>query len=183
LEHPTDWIAATFHQGQLTVMLVRRVFLAIAFGCLVGWAVPPPPRRRTIRGGRLTLGDKALAEIKNGAAARRRWKPFQGASGHLFRRPSISRFVLARYCGRPPTPSARSSPAVRGAGGAVLCCALLAIFRRDLQDRQGGESQPDPGDAIVHCQVQAAGQEPVRAEWRLKDNGATTASSTSRSKG
>jgi len=86
--------------------------------------------------------------------------------------PSISRFVLGRYW--------RASTDGERAEFTQLFEELVVQSYAARFSQYSGESfkidkvvkdQPDPGDAIVHCQVQAAGQEPVRAEWRLKNNG------------
>jgi phospholipid transport system substrate-binding protein len=86
--------------------------------------------------------------------------------------PSISRFVLARYW--------RAATDAERAEFTQLFETLVVQSYAARFSQYSGETfkidnvvkdQPDPGDAIVHCHVQATGQEPVRADWRLKDTG------------
>ena len=160
--------------GRLTLMLARRVLLAVAVGCLIGWTMPAPAVAADDPAAVVTaLGNKALAEIKNGAAARPQMEAnFKELLNAYFDVPSISRFVLGRYW--------RAATDGERAEFTQLFEELVVQSYAARFSQYSGETfkvdkvvkdQPDPGDAIVHCQVQAAGQEPVRAEWRLKSNG------------
>ena len=156
----------------MTVMLARRVLLALVFGCLVGAAVPAAADTGGDPGQVIaTLGDKALAEIKKNATARPQMEAnFKVLLETYFDVPSISKFVLARYW-RVATEAERTE-------FTKLFEQLVVQSYAARFSEYSGETfkitnvvknQPDPGDAIVHSQIQAAGQEPVRADWRLKN--------------
>jgi phospholipid transport system substrate-binding protein len=158
----------------LTVMFARRAFLAFFLGCLVGSAAPAVADAADDPGAVIsTLGDKALAEIKKNSSARPQMEAnFKVLLETYFDVPSISRFVLARYW-RVATEAERTE-------FTTLFEQLVVQSYAARFSEYSGETfkinnvvkdQPDPGDAIVHTQIQAAGQEPVRADWRLKDNG------------
>ena len=118
-----------------------------------------------------TLGDKALAEIKKNASARPQMEAnFKVLLETYFDVPSISKFVLARYW--------RVATEAERAEFTQLFERLVVQSYAARFSEYSGETfkvtnvvkdQPDPGDAIVHSQIQAAGQEPVRADWRLKN--------------
>jgi len=155
----------------LTVMLSRRVLLALAFGCLVGWQAPAFAGAADDPGAVISdLGDKALAEIKKNASARPQMEAnFKVLLETYFDVPSISKFVLARYW--------RVATEAERVEFTKLFEQLVVQSYAARFSEYSGETfkitnvvkdQPDPGDAIVHTQIQAAGQEPVRADWRLK---------------
>ena len=156
----------------MTVMLARRALLAVAFGCFVGWAAPSIADTGNDPGQVIaTLGDKALAEIKKNASARPQMEAnFKVLLETYFDVPSISKFVLARYW--------RVATEAERAEFTNLFEQLVVKSYAARFSEYSGETfkvtnvvkdQPDPGDAIVHSQIQAAGQEPVRADWRLKN--------------
>jgi len=154
-------------------MLVRRrAFLALVLGCLVAGTMPAiaeedPGQVIT------TLADKELAEIKKNSAARPQMEAnFKVLLETYFDVPSISRFVLARYW--------RVATEAERAEFTKLFEQLVVQSYAARFSEYSGETfkinnvvknQPDPGDAIVHSTIAAAGQEPVRADWRLKDSG------------
>jgi phospholipid transport system substrate-binding protein len=151
-------------------MLVRRALLALMFGCLVASAVPAMAEEDP---GQVitTLADKALAEIKKNSAARPQMEAnFKVLLETYFDVPSISRFVLARYW--------RVATEAERAEFTKLFEQLVVQSYAARFSEYSGETfkinnvvknEPDPGDAIVHSTIQAAGQEAVRADWRLKD--------------
>src|SRR5882724_12529104 len=155
-------------------MFARRAFLALFLGCLVGWTVPAVADAADDPAGVIaTLGDKALAEIKKNSSARPQMEAnFKVLLDTYFDVPSISRFVLARYW-RVATDGERAE--FTQLFEELVVQSYVARFSQysgeTFKVDKVVKDQPDPGDAIVHCQVQAAGQEPVRAERRLKDNG------------
>lgn len=156
----------------MTVMLARRVLLVLIFGCLVGMALPAGADTGNDPGAVIaTLGDKALAEIKKNSAARPQMEAnFKVLLETYFDVPSISKFVLARYW--------RVATEAERVEFTTLFEQLVVQSYAARFSEYSGETfkvtnvvkdQPDPGDAIVHSQIQAAGQEPVRADWRLKN--------------
>ena len=153
-------------------MLVRRALLALVLGCLIGGTMPAVAEEDP--GAVITtLADKALAEIKKNSAARPQMEAnFKVLLETYFDVPSISRFVLARYW--------RVATEAERAEFTKLFEQLVVQSYAARFSEYSGETfkinnvvknQPDPGDAIVHSTIQAAGQEPVRADWRLKATG------------
>ena len=81
----------------MTVMLMRRFLIVLVFGCLVGGLAPAAGAAEDPGAVVAALGEKALAEIKNNAAARPQMEAgFKVLLDTYFDVPSISRFVLAR---------------------------------------------------------------------------------------
>src|SRR5690242_10393269 len=79
-------------------MPMRHVLLALAFGGLVSWAIPAAAETDDPAAVVAALGNKALAEIQHGAAARPQMEAnFKVLLNTYFDVQSISRFVLARY--------------------------------------------------------------------------------------
>ena len=153
-------------------MLVRRALLALVFGCLVAGSMPAlaeedPGQVIT------TLAEKALAEIKKNSAARPQMEAtFKTLLETYFDVPSISRFVLARYW-------KVATEAERAEFTKLFEQLVVQSYAARFSEYSGEtfkinnvtKNQPDPGDAVVHSTIGAAGQEPVRADWRLKDSG------------
>jgi len=155
-------------------MFARRAFLALFLGCLVGWTVPAVADAADDPAAVIaTLGDKALAEIKKNSSARPQMEAnFKVLLETYFDVPSISKFVLARYW-------RVATEAERGEFTKLFEQLVVQSYAARFSEYSGEtfkigsvvKGQPDPGDAIVHTQIQAAGQEPVRADWRLKEVG------------
>ena len=159
----------------MIIGFARRLVLVLAFGCLVN-GLPAGAIAADDPGAVIAaLGERALAEIKNNAAARPQMEAgFKVLLDTYFDVPSISRFVLARFW-------RGATDAERGEFTQLFEELVVQSYAARFSQYSGEtfrvdkvvKDMPDPGDAIVHCQVQAAGQEPVRAEWRLRKAGGT----------
>ena len=154
-------------------MLARRVLLTLGFGCLVSWAITTAALADDPAAVVAALGNKALAEIKRGEAARPQMEAgFKVLLETYFDVPSISRFVLARYWKVASDGERREFTQLFEDLVVQSYAARFSQYSGEtFKVEKVVKDQPSPGDAIVDCQVQAAGQQPVRAEWRLRNDG------------
>ena len=155
-------------------MFVRRALLALVFGCLISGNVPAVANAADDPGAIIaSLGSKALAEIQKNNASRPLMEAnFKTLLENYFDVPSISKFVLARYW-RVATEAERAEfTQVFEQFVVQSYAARFAQYSGEtFKVNNVVKDQPDPGDAIVHSTIEAAGEEPVRAEWFLKKAG------------
>jgi phospholipid transport system substrate-binding protein len=155
-------------------MLVRRALLALVLGCLVGGTVPAAANAADDPGAIIaSLGSKALAEIQKNNTSRPLMEAnFKTLLENYFDVASISKFVLARYW-RVATEAERAEFTKLFEQFVVQSyAARFAQYSGEtFKVNNVVKGQPDPGDAIVHSSIEAAGEEPVRADWFLKQSG------------
>lgn len=152
-------------------MLVRRALLALMLGCLVGGTVPAVANAADDPGAIIaSLGSKALAEIQKNNASRPLMEAnFRTLLENYFDVASISKFVLARYWRVATEPERAEFTKLFEQFVVQSYAARFAQYSGEtFKVNNVVKGQPDPNDAIVHSTIEAAGEEPVRADWFLK---------------
>ena len=159
--------------GRLNSLKGRRVWLGILLGAAVAWSLPAAAEvgdpARFVR----QFGNDAVMEIRKDATSpTEKQAVFRRLLESDFDMAAISKLVLVRYW-------RRASSAELAEFTGLFEQLLAQTYAARLSETSGGifdvvqtaTDWPDPGDVIVRSHLGRAGEQSLRVEWYLDNEG------------